>query len=257
MLQSIKMGAQGEATADWQYFLLGQGLYKGEVNGDFDKATDKATKAFQTLHKLSPVDGWVGRDTYAVAMQHGYDPLDYTLAPLREPALPPFSPLTSQQRDKLFGKILFKDSPTKTDKEAVTITNGWSKNITKVSIPQLVGLPGAANLKNFFFHEKVAVQVQVLFQAWEDEGLKHLLLGFGGSWVPRYIRGSRSVLSSHAWGTAFDINVQWNQRGVEPARAGTVGSVRELVATAHKHGFYWGGHFGRPDGMHFEVAKLL
>jgi len=28
------------------------------------------------------------------------------------------------------------------------------------------------------------------------------------------------------------------------------------VPIAHDHGFYWGGHFSRSDGMHFEVAKL-
>ena len=43
-----------------------------------------------------------------------------------------------------------------------------------------------------------------------------------------------------------------------PAPAGAEGSVRELVDIANAHGFFWGGHFkGRPDGMHFEVAKLL
>ncbi|NRA35694.1 MAG: M15 family metallopeptidase, partial [Polyangiaceae bacterium] len=36
------------------------------------------------------------------------------------------------------------------------------------------------------------------------------------------------------------------------------GSVRELVTIAEEHGFYWGGFFStRPDGMHFEAAKVL
>jgi Putative peptidoglycan binding domain/D-alanyl-D-alanine carboxypeptidase len=30
----------------------------------------------------------------------------------------------------------------------------------------------------------------------------------------------------------------------------------EIVA-ADEFGFYWGGHFTRRDGMHFEVAKLV
>jgi hypothetical protein len=30
----------------------------------------------------------------------------------------------------------------------------------------------------------------------------------------------------------------------------------ELVPIAHRHGFYWGGHFSQRDGMHFEVAQV-
>ncbi len=44
--------------------------------------------------------------------------------------------------------------------------------------------------------------------------------------------------------------------GHEPARVGEHGCVREMVALAHEHGFYWGGHFARLDGMHFEVAVV-
>jgi len=69
------------------------------------------------------------------------------------------------------------------------------------------------------------------------------------------MRGSTN-LSRHAWGTAFDINVPWNGLNVVPPRVGDKGSVRELVTIANKHGFYWGGHFGRLDGMHFEIAVL-
>jgi len=38
---------------------------------------------------------------------------------------------------------------------------------------------------------------------------------------------------------------------------GQKGCVRELVPIAHENGFYWGGHFSRLDGMHFEIAKIL
>jgi hypothetical protein len=42
-----------------------------------------------------------------------------------------------------------------------------------------------------------------------------------------------------------------------PALKGKQGCVRELVPIANQHGIYWGGHFKRrPDGMHFELAKV-
>jgi hypothetical protein len=75
--------------------------------------------------------------------------------------------------------------------------------------------------------------------------------------VPRFIRGSRSVLSNHAYGSAFDINAAWNPLGATPADVDEKGSVIELVPLAHEFGFYWGGHFNsRPDGMHFEAAEI-
>jgi len=80
-------------------------------------------------------------------------------------------------------------------------------------------------------------------------------LGWFGN--PRFIRGSRSILSNHAWYTAFDINYRWNMLGETPADIGEKGSVKELVPIAHDFGFYWGGHFRRRDGMHFEAAKVL
>lgn len=70
---------------------------------------------------------------------------------------------------------------------------------------------------------------------------------------------SGGVVVSNSFGSAFDINVPWNYLGSQPALVGKHGSVRELVPIANEHGLYWGGHFGgsRPDGMHFEVAKLI
>lgn len=259
MLQSILLGSHGEAVADWQYFLLGRGLYKLEVDGEFGPATESATKTFQRLHGVKPVDGWVGSDTYGAALQLGFDPLLYDFAS-EQAALgvsaPSFRPLTVAQKSRLFGTIVFEDAPTPDNPEGVRIVNGWEKNIEYVPIPQLVGLPGAGRAKVFGFHKKIAVQVQQLFQAWEDAGLTKHILSFGGSWAPRYIRGSRSVLSSHAHGTAFDINVAWNQYGHRPALRGKEGSVLPLVPIAHERGMYWGGHFSRKDGQHFEVAVL-
>lgn len=95
-----------------------------------------------------------------------------------------------------------------------------------------------------------------MWAEWEKEGLLDRVLSYGGTFVPRFIRGSKTQLSNHTFGSAFDINVPQNMLATMPALVGKKGSVRELVPIANKHGFYWGGHFTRLDGMHFEVAQL-
>jgi hypothetical protein len=125
-----------------------------------------------------------------------------------------------------------------------------------VQIPGLVGIKGAPSSGKVQLHRLVAPKVIELFAVWESAGLLGTVLTWGGSFVPRFIRGSKTVLSSHAHGSAFDINAAWNGLGVVPARLGAKGSVRQLVSAANALGFYWGGHFSRPDGMHFELAEL-
>ncbi len=110
--------------------------------------------------------------------------------------------------------------------------------------------------KSVSFHKKGADALVAMFAAWEKAGLIGLILTWEGSFVPRFVRGSTRTLSNHAFGTAFDINAKWNAMGSRPALVGEKGCTRELVPIAHDHGFYWGGHFGRPDGMHFEVAEV-
>lgn len=173
------------------------------------------------------------------------------------PPKPNFKPLVSTaERQRIFGKFDYRAVAGSDD---IVILGNWEReNIIRVHIPQLTGVGGGLVPKNLSipFHKLAANQLQALFREWEDAGLIKHILTYAGSFVPRFVRGSRSTLSNHAFGTAFDINAAWNGLGRVPAKAGTTGSVRELVAIAHKHGFYWGGHFSRPDGMHFEVAVL-
>jgi hypothetical protein len=107
------------------------------------------------------------------------------------------------------------------------------------------------------FHRLAARQLAGMWADWETAGLLDRILSFDGSFNARFIRGSTTLLSNHAFGTAFDINAAENTLGTRPLLVGQRGSIRELVPIANKWGFYWGGHFGsRPDGMHFEIAFL-
>ncbi len=177
-----------------------------------------------------------------------------------DPAWPPrpdFSILTDHggARERVLGRIEW----VRASGDFIRITNDWDRrHLVEVFIPQLARVPGG-NGGRLLFHRIAAEQLRRLFAAWEAAGLLHLLRTFDGAWVPRTIRLKPTVLSNHAYGTAFDINAAWNGMLRVPALVGQPGSVRELVPLANAHGFYWGGHWnfdgkGAADGMHFEWA---
>src|SRR4029450_5106430 len=72
-MQILRRGSEGEDVRKWQRFLIGQGLLQGAADGVFGPATEAATKAFQRRAQLG-ADGWVGPQTYAGALQRGFDP---------------------------------------------------------------------------------------------------------------------------------------------------------------------------------------
>jgi hypothetical protein len=163
--------------------------------------------------------------------------------------------LTNAERIARFGSFAFETAPVPGMLEAIRITSRSPEfKIAEVHLPQLVGVQGFPKSGKVLFHAGAAGQLVALVHAWDEAGLLGKVLSWGGSYVPRYVRGSKTSLSNHSWGTAFDINAAWNGLGKEPVKAGATGSVRELVSIAYKLGFYWGGWFPRPDGMHFEVG---
>lgn len=260
-MKTLRSGSSGSDVKRWQLFLIGQGYELGTADGKFGPRTEQATIAFQTKQKLT-ADGVVGNNTVAKAMLLGFEvvasdlPADNTLSPAWPPK-PDFSPLVSTaDRQRIFGKFTYTHRPIPGNPENIDINPMWSRhNIVRIEVPQLVGIKGAPKNGRIYVHKLVADQIVALWDAWEKADLLHLVLTWGGSYVPRLVRGGRS-LSNHAFGTAFDINVAWNRLGTRPALIGQHGSVRSLVPIAHEHGLYWGGHFSRPDGMHFEVARV-
>lgn len=258
-MRTLRRGSKGEDVERWQYFLRGRELYWHEVDGDFGNYTWLATQEFQRRHGLVD-DGIVGNRTYAEAMRLGLSVVeDDPLLPdtLDGPPKPPFNPLGPAGRNLVFGAFPYEPSPTAGNPEAIRIVSDWAKeNIVRVKIPQLTGVHGAPASGEIAAHRLAAPKLLELFDSWEQAGLSKLVLTFGGSYVPRFVRGKPGVLSAHSHGSAFDINVAWNAFGAYPARVGTRGSVRELVPIANSLGFYWGGHFSKRDGMHFELVKV-
>ena len=245
-----------------QAFLRGRDVYHGAVDGDFGTGTEHAVMAFQDGASLRP-DGVVGNGTWGALMHAGL-----TLLPseAREddrngPNWPPrprdLSPLNSAQRGVMFGTFTATPSPTQGNPEGIVISDRSSDyRIVEVQCDALRGVAGFPGSGKVLLHAKAAGPFQSLITAWEAAGLLPKILSWGGSYAPRFVRGSRTVLSAHSQGTAWDCNVQWNGLAQQPALTGRRGSVRELVPLANAHGWYWGGHFGRPDGMHFELARV-
>lgn len=263
-MRELKRGLVGVDVRDWQFFLLGQKLFEGECITTFGPKTEASTKSFQTKHKLSAT-GILDSKTLGIAMSLGYQPTDingnkievvsssndvtFTAAwPAKPTNLTPI--LNNSQRQALFGTFKWVDKPLKGNPENVDIDDKWEKdNITVITLPGLN--------RKIQWNKKCVYQILGFFQELVDKDLISKILTFDGTYVTRYIRGSKVTLSAHCFGSAFDINVAWNGLNVIPALKGKKGSVRELVEIANKWGFYWGGHFSRKDGMHFEVAKII
>jgi peptidoglycan hydrolase-like protein with peptidoglycan-binding domain len=260
-LPALQVGMHGARVAAWQAFLLGQGFGGGPTDGYFGEHTRDATKAFQRKYKLEE-DGVAGRATLLKAAALGFElieePADDTTSS-NFPPRPSFSPLvTNPQQEAVLGHYDYVPAPTRDNPEGIRILGTWERdNIVRVPIPQLRKALGNRAPETMAFHRLAAKQLQGMWADWEKAKLLDRVLTYDGSFVPRFVRGSRSALSNHAFGSAFDINERYNSLGKRPALVGKKGSVRELVPIANGWGFYWGGHYNRrPDGMHFEVAFL-
>lgn len=70
-----------------------------------------------------------------------------------------------------------------------------------------------------------------------------------GCFIVRNARGLQSY-SLHSWGLAIDLNASANRLGQKPVLSA------KFVKCFTDAGMDWGGTWSRPDGMHFQLAKL-
>lgn len=91
-------------------------------------------------------------------------------------------------------------------------------------------------------------RVEKVFRAIYDAGLWGEIKEYGGCYAWRTQRGSTSKISLHAWGAAIDLNPSTNQLGKIPEMP------LAIVMIFEDQGWLWGGHWDRPDGMHFQFA---
>lgn len=162
--------------------------------------------------------------------------------------------LSTPEREAVFGKFAFTEAA---QRGAIKITQPWVKdNIVELATPLLAH----TGFKKISVHKKAADPFTRVFKKIADAGLGDSIKTCGGTWVARHMGWDpKRALSSHSWGAAIDLNVEWNGYGAVPAALGSIGSVRELVPIFESEGFAWGGYF-KPmkiaDGMHFELSRL-
>lgn len=99
-------------------------------------------------------------------------------------------------------------------------------------------------------HKAMLAQLRMVMLEVQRLGLSSKIYDYGGCYVPRYIAG-KSTLSNHSFGTAIDLNVQDNLRGV-PGKMD-----RTVVSIFKRFGFAWGGDWRWTDPMHFELARIV
>lgn len=78
-------------------------------------------------------------------------------------------------------------------------------------------------------------------------------VGTAGALCARFIRGSRTSVSNHSWGTAIDLTLQGELDRF--ADGGTQFGLLILAEYFNDEGWYWGATYNREDSMHFEVGE--
>lgn len=126
----------------------------------------------------------------------------------------------------------------------IRIDPGWvSRNIVSADVPIL----GRVTCHRVIIDQLAAALAEI-----QAAGLAGEIYQYAGCWVPRHMLWDPSRgISNHAWGLALDMNVPTNQYGAAPSMH------PRIVETFRKWGFKWGGDFSTPDGMHFELERVV
>lgn len=83
-----------------------------------------------------------------------------------------------------------------------------------------------------------------------DRGLVDQFETFNGCFNIRGKKSNPNSVSLHSWGVAIDINAATNPFNKPPIMS------KSFVECFTDAGFDWGGYWQKPDGMHFQLARI-
>jgi hypothetical protein len=103
--------------------------------------------------------------------------------------------------------------------------------------------------KKIYCNKDMVVPLSHAFNNLIQRGCVAELKTWDGCFNIRKKRGG-STMSLHSWGVAVDMNAYANCFGCKPKL------TAKFVKCFIDAGFDWGGTWSKPDGMHFQLAKI-
>ncbi len=131
----------------------------------------------------------------------------------------------------------------------------YGTNCQSVTNPHLKSLLQTADIANFrvtMIKPAIESLQRITARLKESDPDIYEKLGTAGALCVRLIRGSRSSVSNHSWGTAIDIKLEGKLDRF--ADGGTQFGLLILAEYFNDEGWFWGATYNREDSMHFEVG---
>ena len=230
----IHKGHEGDRVKEIQRILNGLGA-KLVTDGGGGLPAEVAVAAFQRDHRIN-ADGIVGSKTA--------DALSTAVAP------GPSRILFSGGVADIFPTAKSSDTfPVRGQAGAIAILGdpfvpGWDEEyLTRIQLPPELFKKPPATARTTVAHIYAADNFKAAIRLMIAAGLKFNT--FDGVLNKRRKRGGSS-LSTHAFAVAVDFDASLNPMGAKPKMA------PEIVALWKRSGFFWGGEWRSPDGMHFQ-----
>lgn len=157
-------------------------------------------------------------------------------------------------QEKLIAKygnpLLSHESQVKFEREHMTL---WD-------IPQSINAAIPALPNKMYINIDCIIHLEEVLKHLMFDGASKEIITFDGCYNPRYQRGSKTSISIHTWGCAWDFNAAHNPLMLTRAQAlakGLKPFSEKWQKIWREHGFTCGIDFKlRPDGMHTEFTNL-